>query len=118
MLGAGNDDGITFGFSGMGEEGKNKFKTVIYANGRDQVKEYIQSNSSLSENFNEFGYYWSKSKVMWYLNGEVVRIMTDTAHIPTVPMQLRLHSRSSNCVDMKKGASFQSFFLSMTYNPL
>jgi beta-glucanase (GH16 family) len=117
-LGGGNKDGVTFGFSGLGEEGKNKFKTVVYAGGRSQVREYVQSNSSLSENFNTFGYYWSKSKVIWYLNGKVVRTYTDEAHIPTVSMQLRLHSRSGDCVEMKKKASFETYFLSFSYDPL
>jgi beta-glucanase (GH16 family) len=118
IMGPGNTDCIYFGFNGAGEGGKDKFKTTSYAKKKHDNVADIQCPKSLSQTLNTFTMVWTKTKIDWYLDHKLVRTETNQANIPTVKMNLRLHSRSGNCKTMASGKSFQALFRSMTYVPL
>eukprot|EP01084_Bolivina_argentea_P278328 475417_1 len=107
-----NTNAITFGFDGGNHNG---YKTVCYAsNSGHQVKQ-IDAAINIANNFETYQIEWTKDKIIWTMNGNVVRTETDTKYIPSTNLIFRLHSRSSNCPAMPKDATLFSQHLSFTY---
>ena len=70
---------------------------------------------SLADTFNTFGLLWTPEIVEWRFNGKVVRTVDDPTIIPSLPMQLRLHSRSGDAASMPDDATFVAEFLYFEY---
>ena len=109
------------GFHGRGwpkYDGSTHFQTGIYADVRKtHNQEVLRASGPLAE-LHEFSIMWHPTKVTWFMNGQVVRKVTTPEVIPSLPMRLRLHSRSGLCDELPHGESFTSRFASFEYVPL
>jgi beta-glucanase (GH16 family) len=119
----GNKASITMGFHGDGwpvaGEGQFKYQHGIYGDvKKSHNRDYTDTGAVSLKKFNTFGLLWTKQKVEWRFNGRVVRTFTDTTNIPSIPMKLRLHSRSGHNDEMGEGTSFQAHFRSCEIHPL
>ena len=120
----GNEASITIGFHGSGWDGDadfgRKFQTALYKDvSKPHHREYVTAPGGrrIDSQANEFTVEWRPDVVRWWLNGVVVRAVTDKAQIPAVAMQLRLHSRSGYCNRLSGDDSFQASVLSFEYKP-
>ncbi len=120
---AGNKASITMGFHGDGwfneGEGAHKYQHGIYADvKKTHNREYTTTKASLADSFNTFGLLWTAERVEWRFNGKVVRTVDDPNIIPSLPMQMRLHSRSGDARSLSPNATFVAEFLSFQYAPM
>ena len=123
----GNVASITMGFHGQGwlggnGEGPHKYQHGIYANqkgGHNREYTTLPDGGDLTKSFHEYGLLWTPTLVEWRLDGRSVRRVTDPSIIPSIKMQLRLHTRSGYCDKMGgPGASFNATFQSFSYAPV
>jgi beta-glucanase (GH16 family) len=127
---ASNQASITQRFDGAGWAhgrypwvmcGPHRYQHNLYANNSKATRidpQYTNTSVSLAGQLNTFGLLWAPDRVVWSLNGEVVRTETTPSLIPAVPMQIRLHTRSEDGNLMPSGSSFQARFSFFSYEPL
>lgn len=118
-----NEASITMGFHGDGwpksSEGSHKYQTGIYASvSESHNREYTDTDVSIADRLNTYGLLWTKSKVVWSFNGKIVRTVTDASIIPSIPMKLRLHTRSGYGAKMRSSATFQAQFTKFEFQPV
>ena len=124
-----NQASITQRFNGAGwADGKtcpgcgpHRYQHNLYANNTKASRidpQFTNTSVSLSGQLNTFGLFWAPDRVVWSLNGQVVRTETTLSLIPAIPMQIRLHTRSENGNDMPAGSSFHARFTFFSYEPL
>jgi hypothetical protein len=119
----GNKASITMGFHGDGwptaDEGQFKYQHGIYGDvSKSHNREYTSTGKVSLRKFNTFGLIWTADKVEWLFNGKVVRSFTDKANIPSIAMNLRLHTRSGQTDQMAADSSFKASFRSFQIQPV
>eukprot|EP00054_Salpingoeca_dolichothecata_P016716 m.98590 g.98590 ORF g.98590 m.98590 type:complete len:264 (+) comp22112_c0_seq1:136-927(+) len=118
-----NEASITMGFHGLGwpkdEEGPFRYQHGIYADVKeDHNRGYTNTTVNIADNFNTYNLVWTKEQVIWSFNGDPVRVFQEKKEIPSIAMNLRLHTRSGYTNLMPEGATFEAYFLSFEYSPL
>ena len=121
----GNVASIVFGFHGKGWIGHNdedfshEFQTDLYkneSNGHNGI--YVKTpNTDLADDINTYELIWTADQVVWKVNGDVKRTVTDKSIIPNITMQARLHSRSGYCNEMPRTDTFYCQFTYFQYIP-
>jgi hypothetical protein len=120
-----NSASITMGFHGAGwlkgdGTGPHSYQLGVYAH-KNYTRPHVprvNTTEDLSNTFNTYGMLWTPTLVEWRLNGRVVSRYTNATHIPFQKMQLRLHTRSGYCGQMRVGATFNATFRSFSYESL
>jgi hypothetical protein len=120
---SGNVGSITMGFHGKGWPGYDgppyKYQHGIYADStKSHHREYTDTGKRSIAEMNTYGLLWTKDKVEWSFNGEIVRTFDKAKDVPQMAMGLRLHSRTGYGDEFVEGGSFTAQFRSFRFTPL
>eukprot|EP01084_Bolivina_argentea_P168034 291497_1 len=109
---------ITFGFHGKGwqngQDYSHEFQSDCYRNAKEGHSPMVVKtpNTDLADNINTYELIWNVDQVVWKVNGDTKRTVTDKSIIPNISMKARLHSRSGYCNEMPKN---DTFYCQVTY---
>ena len=119
----GNVGSITMGFHGQGWPAYDgppfRYQHGIYADSKkSHHRGYVDTGSVSIAELNDYGLLWTKDRVVWTFNGRVVHEFTKAEDIPSMPMYLRLHSRTGFGDRMPSGSSFTAQFRRFRFKPV